>query len=170
MSQDLLPPKYLFNSSAFYMQNLQFYQQYVVVSDFYSCTINCPENQWLEITNIYYLTVSMGQESESKLAECFWCRVSPEVAVRMSARVSHLKARLGLKDPLPCWQEASVSCSLFKETQTLTTQISPQSCLSVLTIWQLTSLQCFKTDSKEETTMPFYDILLDITIASAPFY
>lgn len=45
----------------------------------------------LKITNIYYLTVSAGQEVWSGLAGCLWLRVSHDVGVKLSARAADIR-------------------------------------------------------------------------------
>lgn len=50
--------------------------------------------------NVYYVTVSVRQESGSGLAGCFWLQVSPYTAVNLWAP-SHLKAQRGESIPKP---------------------------------------------------------------------
>lgn len=45
--------------------------------------------------NTYYVTVSVGQESGSGLAEWFWLRISLEAAVGLSAGAAASKGRPG---------------------------------------------------------------------------
>ena len=47
-------------------------QQYEVVLVIYCCVTNYPKIQQFETTNIYYLSVSAGQEMGSSLAGWFW--------------------------------------------------------------------------------------------------
>ena len=49
---------------------------------------NYPKIQELKIINIYYLTVSVGQEFVHSLARCLWLKVFYEVTVKLSARVA----------------------------------------------------------------------------------
>lgn len=52
-------------------------------------------------TEIYYLTVSLGQKSRTGLAGWFQLRVSDEVGVKIAPRGCNcLKAYWGLEDPV----------------------------------------------------------------------
>lgn len=57
----------------------------------------------LKTVNIYYLTVYVGQGSENSFAEWLWLRVSCGHSQDINWDYSHLKARLGLRDPLLKW-------------------------------------------------------------------
>ena len=55
----------------------------------YSCTLlSYPEVRLVKRTNIHCHTISESQESRTDLAGCFWLRLSPEVAVKLSARTA----------------------------------------------------------------------------------
>lgn len=44
-----------------------------------------PHTYWLNTTNVYYLTVSVGEKFESNLAVWFWLRIAREVLVKLLA-------------------------------------------------------------------------------------
>ena len=55
----------------------------------YSCTLlSYPEVRLVRTTNIHFHTISESQESRTDLSGCFWLRLSPEVAVKLSARTA----------------------------------------------------------------------------------
>ena len=70
-----------------------------------------PTIQRLKTMNIYYFTVSVGQESGRSGAEWLWLKVSHEVVVRLAAGLqSHLQAQLRRvcfqADSYDCWQDS----------------------------------------------------------------
>lgn len=68
----------------------------------YCCVSDYPQTKQLKTTNICYIIVSEGQEPPGTLVEWFWFRVSNKLEIRCYLGLqSHLKAGLGLKDPLP---------------------------------------------------------------------
>ena len=54
------------------------------VSYFLLCS-KLPHTYWLKTTNVYYLTVPMGEKFGSNLAVWFWLRLSHEVLVQLLA-------------------------------------------------------------------------------------
>lgn len=60
----------------------------------YCCVTNRPKTQRLKTTSIYYLLVSVGQESTG-LAGCLWLRASLQAAGKVSARAT-VNSRLSL--------------------------------------------------------------------------
>lgn len=46
---------------------------------------NCHQILWLEIIHIYYLIVSVGQESGPNLAGCLWLEFTHEIAAKLLA-------------------------------------------------------------------------------------
>ena len=78
----------------------------------YWCITNYSKVEQLKTRiNIYYLPVSMSQEFRSSFAKWFWVSLFHEVAVRMSGGCCHLKAWLGLNDPVSWWSLTQLSPS-----------------------------------------------------------
>lgn len=66
----------------------------------YCCITKYPKTQLLKTTNVYYLTVPVGQGCQRGLVECFWLEVTLRCSHGDSQGCSHLKAWLG-EDQLP---------------------------------------------------------------------
>ena len=78
-----------------------------------------PQIQQFKITNLYYLTVSVGRELKNSLAECLWLWVFHKVAVKESAGAAVVsrweEEGIHFQGQTPgCWQAFS-SCWLVTE-------------------------------------------------------
>lgn len=66
----------------------------------YHCVIQLFPNLKAEDNNIYYCTVTVGQDFRSTFAQWSLCRVSHEALVELLARVAVI-SKFGWKDLLP---------------------------------------------------------------------
>ena len=116
-----------------------------------------------EITNIYYLTISVGQEFEYVFVGWFWLRVTHEVMVKMSVGLQAVKTWLELKDPFPSWRTHR---AITKESLLLAIWASTQGFLSFFKTWQLDSLRVNDLWKKKRPRAGLLHVQLCVTLCT----